>query len=504
VSVAAWDTYAGTLAVWGDWAPDTTSGRDLLLEARESPTTANVARQAVEQLRVTYSTLPPEVRGAVMDALRLVSERISEGMEALEMLGDAPIVGWVVAGIQVVVQIQQGFAGVADVKRSASNYEHGNGQWSTAYQAAGQGGTYEIVRCKEYAQFVRYRLGGDFDRKPCFTRRGGERDGIFMGTPSPPDNPGKCKKQMGRDAGDSYGPFEGNKCGRRLGISALFWPWWSAAYAPMLLPRWQGSPPGASFQAGPSEDTNALLAGVQMGLLSDPRKNLAHSFWDVTNKSDRFLAWFMARADLGGVLAGVMPLDSDYFVEPSGVRKTIDAARDLGHVSSPDAKSFWYFDTAGVVRAYPDQEGSRLDRWGVALPPGDPEGLGVSLGQYNAVVSARAGFAQRRLATLRNVSLVKAAVAELGLVGIDPPARAAVEYASGLSSTAGMLPYPGESQVKLGKVRVQKLTKRATVRKSTIKPAGMSAGARVALGVVTVAGVGLLGAGAAGLLPIKK
>ena len=100
MSVAAWDEYAGTLAVWGAWDPTTTAGRDLLLEARELPTTANVARQAIAQLKVTYATLPPEVRGQVMDALRLVQERISDGMEALELVGDLPIVGWVVAGIQ--------------------------------------------------------------------------------------------------------------------------------------------------------------------------------------------------------------------------------------------------------------------------------------------------------------------------------------------------------------------------------------------------------------------
>ncbi|KKL70951.1 hypothetical protein LCGC14_2099790, partial [marine sediment metagenome] len=35
-------------------------------------------------------------------------------------------------------------------------------------------------------------------------------------------------------------------------------------------------------------------------------------------------------------------------------------------------------------------------------------------------ISVRASCAQRRLATLRNVSLVKAAVAELGIAGIDP------------------------------------------------------------------------------------
>lgn len=501
MAVADWDKYAATLAVWGDWDPTTTAGRDLLLEARASPTTANVARQAIEQLRTTYATLPPEVRGAVMDALRLVSERISEGMEALEMAGDAPIIGWVVAGIQAIVKVQQGFSGVADVQRSASNFEHGNGQWSTAWAATEQGGTYEVVRCKEYAQFKSFRIGGDFDRKPCFTRRGGNRDAIFMGTPSPPDNPGKCKKQMGRSKGESYGPFEGNKCGRRIGMSALFWPWWSAAYAPMLLPRWQGSPPGASFQAGPSEDTNALLAGVQAGLLTDPRKNLAHSLWDVTTKSDRFLAWFQERVRGGG---GVLELDADFFGVSGSPLKSIDPVRDVEHVSTPGVKSYWYFDAAGVVRTYPDQQGARLDRWGVYLPTGDPEGLGVSLAQYNAVVSARAGFAQRRLATLRNVSLVKAAVTELGLAKIDPPARAAVEYASGLSSTAGMLPYPGASQVKTAKVRVRKTAKRATVRKVGKLDPGMSTTTRVALGVVTIGGVGLLAAGAAGLLPVRK
>ena len=501
MGVAAWDKYASTLAVWGAWDPTTTTGRDLLLEARESPTTANVARQAIEQLRTTYATLPPEVRGAVMDALRLVSERISEGMQALEMAGDAPIIGWVVAGIQAIVQVQKGFAGVADVQRSASNYEHGNAQYTTAYRANMRGSVYVVERCWEFAQFKSFRIGGDFDRKPCFSRKGGNRDGIFMGQASPPDDPGKCKKEMRRGKGDSYGPFEGTKCGRWIGMSALFWPWWSAAYAPVLLPRWQGSPPGASFQAGPSEDTNALLAGIQSGLLTDPRKNLGYRMGDVTAKSDRFLEWFRERVRGGG---GVLQMDDDFIGVQGQAMKAIDPVRDVEHVSTPGARAYWYFDAAGVVRQYPDQQDSRLDRWGVFLPPGKPEGLCVSLAQYNAVVSARAGFAQRRLATLRNVALVKAALAELELKNVDPAARDAVEYAAGLSSTAGMLPYPGQSEIKAAKVRVQ--AKRATVRKpGKIKPAGaMSTPARVALGVGVVGGVGLIAAAAGGLLPLKK
>ena len=503
MGVADWDAYADRLAVLGEWDPQTTVGRDLLTEARELPDTANVGRNALAILRNTWSTLPPELRGAALDALKQAGEQITMGMEALDNLGDAPIVGWVVAGIQAVVQIQQGFAGVAEVQRSASNYEHGNGQAATCWATTEPSkGMYEVLLCKEFAQFIKFRTGGDFDRKPCFSRKGSHRDAVFTGVTSPADNPGKCKKEMRRGSGDSFGPFEPNKCGRSLGISALLWPWWSAAYEPMMLPRWQGSPKGASFQAGPSEDTNALLAGVQTGLLTDPRKNLASSLSDVHSKCDRFLNWFQERMspNSGG---GALEIRDSYVREDRPTQKLIDPVRDLNHISSPDAVAYWYEDSAGLIRPYPDQQGAALDGWGAYLPPGKPERLGVTLAQYNAVISVRAAFAQRRLATLRNVSLVKAAVAELGMAGIDKGARKAVAYADGLSSTQKMLPYPGE--IRQAKARKFVFPKGAKFHKPPpIQKPGASTGTKVALGVGAVAGVGLIAAAASGMLPLKK
>ena len=514
MGIGDWDKYADRLAVLGEWDPQTTVGRDLLAESRELPDTANVGRNALAILATTWSTLPPAVRQQILSGLKQAAEQISQGMEALDQLGDAPIVGWVVAGIQAVVQIQQGFAGVADVQRSASNYEHGNGQASTCWATKSPShGMYEVLLVKEFAQFIRFRAGGDFDRKPCFGRKGLHRDAIFTGVSSPGDNPGKCKSEMRRGSGDSFGPFEPNKCGRSLGISALLWPWWSAAYEPMLLPRWQGSPPGASFQAGPSEDTNALLAGVQTGLLTDPRLNLASSLTDVHDKCDRFLDWFAGRiagsVDVHPEAGGGAREMRDGFIRLDRTgQKLVDAVRDPEHISHPDAHAYWYQDAAGLIRPYPDQQGAALDAWGVMLPPGKPEGLGCTLAQHNAVISVRASFAQRRLATLRNVSLVKAAVAELGIAGIDPGARAAAEYANGLSSTQKMLPYPGE----LRKVQARKFmfpltrqgTKRAFRKPAPLQKPGLATGTKVALGVGGVAGVGLIAAVASGMLPLKK
>ncbi len=508
MGIGDWDKYADRLAVLGEWDPQTTAGRDLLAESRELPDTANVGRNALAILATTWSTLPPAIRQQVLAGLQQAAEQIEIGMEALDQLGDAPIVGWVVAGIQGIIQIQKGFAGVAEVQRSASNYEHGNGQASTCWATRSRNkGMYEVLLVKEFAQFIKFRIGGDFDRKPCFSRRGAHRDSIFTGVSSPQDNPGKCKSEMRRGSGDSFGPFEPNKCGRSLGISALLWPWWSAAYEPMLLPRWQGSPPGASFQAGPSEDTNALLAGVQTGLLTDPRLNLASSLTDVHDKCDRFLAWFAERIspNAGG---GALEMRDSFIIPDRPGQKLVDPVRDVEHISHPDAHAYWYQDAAGLIRPYPDQQGAALDAWGVYLPPGDPERLGCTLAQHNAVISVRASFAQRRLATLRNVSLVKAALAELGLLGIDPGAREAVLYANGLSSTEKMLPYPGE----LRKVQARKFvfpptrqgTKRVFRKPAPLQKPGLATGTKVALGVGGVAGVGLIAAVASGMLPLKK
>ena len=45
---------------------------------------------------------------------------------------------------------------------------------------------------------------------------------------------------------------------------------------------------------------------------------------------------------------GVLEMDDDFIGQQGLPMKTVDPVRDVEHVSSPNAKAYWYFDAAGV------------------------------------------------------------------------------------------------------------------------------------------------------------
>jgi len=450
-SAKKWDQYTEHLALLGEYVPAYGFGKDIAEEVRRNASAEMVAAQGVQILRQVWSTLPPEIRTQGLDTLKGVTTQV---IEAFDGTADSiPIIGALIkAGVTSGMRFAETSKILKDHKKAKSNFAHGVAEQKTIYGAFDMGesyfgarGSYQggfFVRAKvyEFAQFIKMRGGGDYDRKPSFARPGGLRDSIFLGSASPKGS--GCKKDMRRKGSESLGPFD-PKCGRTMGLSASLWPWWSTAYEAKPLTRWV-TDPRATFQEPPSPDTNASLTSLQAALNTDAGRNLQASLHDVEVKTRTFLSWW----DKSG---GRVYRMQNGIVQTGGEYKKIDPRKDPSHKLHTSVGSYWYYDDNGYIQTYENQQsdeslgGARFGRWGIALPQdGTPKDLGVTLEQYNAVLAARAAFAQRRLATLRTPGLVEALVVDLGgLKNIDSGARDAILYAKGAN---GMLPYPGDSR----------------------------------------------------------
>lgn len=444
--MTAWDSYAERLASLADWTPRVPAAEALADAARKDPRALAVVGESLELVRGVWRVLPADVRdeamGVIDGAIDSLSQSAGAVMPAAQAAAEVmPAIKLFVAGVQ---RIAGAAKGLDRLKRDGSNYAHGAAQFqSIAPVLEPDRGFYTVIECMEFAQFVKVRVGGDFDRKPCFSRRGGARDAIFTGAPSPADDPGNCKKEMRRSGNDSYGPFDPTKCGRRLGVSAMLWPWWSAAYDPKPLPRWDSQYEGpGGFDAGPSPDTNARLVDVQTRLVMDPEFNIQTRLDSVTGPAGIFSSWWEAQG------ATMHPVRDGRIV--AGATYRIDPTEDKAHVPSTSAPSRWYVAPDGRIQPYPGQADASLDAWGAKLPAGDPSNLACTIGQHNAVLDAVSAFAARRLATLRQPRLCEALLQDLGNM-IDPAGRAAMAAAG--KRTANVLPYPGASTPKKALLR---------------------------------------------------
>ncbi len=450
MGVSQWDSYATGLANLGQWDAVGVVAEDIRARAQANPASVAVVQQSLQLLKATWRTMPAGVRSMVLSQLNMALDAVGETWDAVGgALGDIPIANLVVGAIDGVATIAGAFKGVGDVKRHASAYEKGRAQRFTLTSklqgvGAPSGGFFTVLPMYEYAKYIKVRAGGDFDRLPAWARKAQARDAIFSGAVSAPGS--GCAKEMRRSFGDSYGPFS-PKCGRQIGVSALFFPWWSTAYSPGMILRYEGSPPGSVFDLGLSPDNNSYLIGIQTGLITDPTKNAQANLGLLKLKVQRFKSWW-------GEADALRPLrerktswgGADLVVSPSSDSRRIDASKNPAHVPSKDAGAFWYYDEFGAITAYPGQTGAGLDDWGVMLPQGDPADLAVSAAMHNGVLAMLAAFSERRLATIRSPRMAEAIIADEGLGSIDSGARAAFQHSA--SVAASVLPYPGASTPK--------------------------------------------------------
>lgn len=427
-TLAQWEGYSRAIAPLARWdVPDTAEGRDLLDRIRRKNDASAALGQALGLLRQGWGSFPAELRGRALEAVSDAVDSAIEGLaDAGELADAAPLIGQIVGAVITMVQgfIKTGQA-IKNENQEISNFAHQRAQFKTIAKLD-QPWTwvYSPVTAKMYAQYIKVRTGGDFDVVPGFTRAGLERDRPFTGLASAPDS-GNCRKAI--KIGLDYVWDPASDCRRVLGISALFYPWWSGAYAPGPLPIWA--------EASGGTNANRLLIYRQTQLIADPRTNLRVPLAIVEKVRARVLAfWPRSRK--------VHPIDKDGNITGPGTLE-IDAARNPKHVPVSGGKVRWYVDELDVLHPYPDQPGAELDRYGWPAPPGDPSNLGVTLAQRNTVVAMSAAFAARRQSTMRNGLLAAAILAELGPAKLDSEAVPALQYAAGQRRMLPMLEGPG-------------------------------------------------------------
>lgn len=413
-SGAQWRQYASGLVPLARWEPPAgIVGRDLVERLATDNDPGAQIGQAFVFLRQAWQAFPSSLRTQLR---QLATDTIGQALSTIDAggLGQAlPVVG---AAIKAAAGIVQARLAISGFNRAISNQGHQNAQFETIRSLADPDQwIYTATRVRPYLQFAKVRATGkNWDVKPCFTRRGGARDTPFLGRASPADS-GDCRVEVHRGLLEAYTWDPTSSCSRTLGVSHLFYPFWSGAYAPDPFPIWD--PDGWP--------TNDLVLERQALLLTSPAHNLRVRLADVEAIGRRFSEWFRAPG------RALRPLSSAGFVAGApGPR--IDAKQDPKHVPSTGAAARWYIDRAGLIAAYPSQADADLTRWGIAAEPGDPPDLGVSAAQHNTVVAMVAAVAARRLATLRDPAVCRAMLQDK--VDIDPAARAAVKWAAAQSS----------------------------------------------------------------------
>jgi hypothetical protein len=469
-----WQTYAAALANQSQWDPSDVVSRDALAKVRAGAEDWAVGYQAIRQVREGWKALPPDVRDLAVAQLDKVADRAAAGFDTFDGL---PIVEWIAQAVEVIFKIVVAFQSVGTENQNESNFSRSDAVRKTLEPllAGGAAPVYSVLPVFEYAEFVKVRIGGDYQRRPALTRNGGDRDAIFTGRRTP-GNTGDCDKEMRRSQSESKGPFAA-KCGHKLGLSALFFPWYSAAYSPAPIPRYRWKDDGHGINQT-SFDNNSVLAAEQIRLLTEPAHNLRCSLSAVTTTAARVRAWWNGAGPMrpvrwkGGDLVAWDP-PAQWWTDrgmPVGHKPQIDARRDSKHVPTKAARAFWYL-SGGVIRAYPNQPNSDPDLWGKALPAGKPAELACSATMLSGVESVASAFAARRLATIRSPNLSRAMLADIPLAQIDGPARSVLAYAA---KQPGIIAYPSTI------VRRVQQAKPSGTSKPADKGAGMVAAAAAA------------------------
>jgi len=231
------------------------------------------------------------------------------------------------------------------------------------------------------------------------------------GTYVPKTGGNECK-----DGGSDLAP-KGSKCKGAVSLYPLYMPLWGN--------RALGSP-GApwSMRAGMERAENGgariweLMSSMQGNLLADPMMNLLCSAEEVYWRMQSFLSWFFPQLTSSGI-----EFDAEFDEDNAGI----------GFYKTPGHLFGAYTGVGKGSTAHPDLEAANL-------APGMSSfgGNGVTLANYNTVVSPTMQFLSLREATLRRPSFCQRAVEE-GLVDLmpEPAAKAAVR-----ASAAGEAPPP--------------------------------------------------------------
>jgi hypothetical protein len=447
----AWADYVRELGSLADWdpAPYTAVGEDLrvAIDDRNDPgawlafagTAARAAWQSLpEDLREQLRDL---VENLVLDGLSNIGAAVGQaGAAAVGSVGEIlPVIGAVIQPlIDFVVSVVKTAKAMEDIRE----YEAATHRQWRRYQTLQQLGdpaqwVFSVTQVRNYTA----RAGKEWRRRPCL-RSGYGADRIFTGKLGAPDV-GSCDKGVlyscpaiyrsndYEDCTPKYPEDAGKECVRVAGFSALFWPFWSPSYAPEPMQL-----------VTKHADPNALLLTRQIALLSNPSINLRVPGQHVLDVATTFVNWYFRQLEIyapPGQRFGLLKINNEGFAPGTQVadRLTIDARKIPDFVPTGPERNKFYFDDAGLIRAY-DYAGVDPADWGVrAAGGGAPQNLAISVAQYNAVVGNTLAFFTARANFLRSGSVMSALVREFGTPSFAPDVRAAMDYSAAYGS---MLP----------------------------------------------------------------
>ena len=415
-------------------------------------------------IKQAWSALPKEIRQQMYNAINDViqaaleqAEFISSAMsEVAENMNALPIIGAIIgAVIKLIGEIVSAVKSTQAVNKGISGY-HQAMRMSLTFDSYPdpRDWVFKSMKLENYTQYVKSRKQGNWSRQPCFRRAGLATNRMFAAKVGVPDV-GKCghkkgvkmkcpqKRDFGYEDCDRFYKRQSKNpsswCRRHLGISALFYPYWSPTYA---------AEPINNSYVGTDADPNGILMGRQTMLLTDPYSNLRVVSAELLDMSDRFIAFWRHAMETFAVNGKKALLRIDENGNAPGTDKadryTIDEQRDPNYTGSQSLMNRFYFDTDGRIVPYPGMKAG-VNEWGIRVSGGAHRGTGggslaVSVGAYNAVITNTLAFFTARSNMLRNGNRMRGLLMDHAKGDLDPAVRAAVQYAA---DKGGMLPGPG-------------------------------------------------------------
>lgn len=402
-------------------------------------------------LQTIWAALPQDVRTEVRAALQVVIDQAIQGIgeisanaaaaAARDISGALPFIGAIIEALVALIK------GIADVRKNfESQRELTSAQWEWAarYKTVQQDDPNRMVFISTLVQNYLHYDSPKWYLRPCFARSGGASDSMMVPGAGLPDK-GSCSKGVRMDCpgGTTGGFFDEDECEfhddnakvceRDLGLSSLFYPFWSPAYPDRST---------IGYQEG-MLSPDQLMVEQQFALLSSPAINLQVNADRLLEIRDRFVKFFFGQVKAyapPGAKFGLLKITNGKAPgTPVGSRLIIAPEEEKNYAEYQDRLDKFYLDENGMIQVYKGANAS-LDEWGVRAVrgPQTPKFAAISAAQYNAVVGSTLAFMSARAHFLRRGSSMKALLHDFGAQAFDPNVWDAMEYAAAVGTTLPM------------------------------------------------------------------
>ena len=427
------------------WIPHAASQRaQALAQALDSENDPSTwVAYAGATLQTVWQAMPADIRNQIQLALRdLIDLGLAHAFEVSSLAAQAavssavnavPFIGDLIQALLIVINAGVDYGKQIDDQNyrfSSQNY------WAKRFETVRQythpdALVYQQMHVLNYFDYK--GEGNEWRYRPCFARSSGAADLMFHTTSGLADT-GSCTKGVLMDCpSGSFFDFDdchfenqsSMACVRRLGVSSLFYPYWSPAYSDAGLPA----------EGGEDARLNVsnVLSANQVALLASPSVNLRVDSKRLLKIRDRFQSRFMNQAKMykpSGHSMGLLQIVDG--LAPGGLEKlAIAPTKEVDYKPKQSRLDKFYLDADGLIQAYPNT-GVNPNQWGVRVSrgPQTPLHAAVTVAQYNAVVGATLAFMSARANFLRSGPLMAALVEDFGLQSFDAPARSAMQFAA--------------------------------------------------------------------------